>query len=202
MNINRKQYYSDEERTPKHAKGKPTFYDGIWFASSYEYHFYVKAMELVKAGVIKDFKYQYIFPMLPEFEAGGKSHKATTYIADFFFYDSRVKRYRVVDTKGYMEDSFKLKWKFFDYIYRNPRKSKEVTGIEQPLYIEVLMMLPDFTFVEYKEFKKAKKAYIAKNKTNKELDRFNVLTSKDKLTKKETERLEELTVALRKKGKI
>lgn len=42
----------------------------------------------------------------------------------------------------------------------------------------------------------------SENKTNKELDRFNVLTSKDKLTKKETERLEELTVALRKKGKI
>lgn len=76
--------------------------------------------KMAEQGIIKNLKQQPEFELQPAFErADGKRVRAIKYQADFSFYDNENDRFRVIDTKGYKTQVYRIKEKLFNYIMRD-----------------------------------------------------------------------------------
>lgn len=107
------------------AKEQRMYY-GIVFDSQAEANEYLYARAELESGRIRELILQKAFVLQEAFiDAKGKHHQDIEYVADFYFYDVKQKRYRVVDTKGFKTDMFRIKEKLFNFKYK-----------EKGLYIE------------------------------------------------------------------
>lgn len=99
---------------------KKVYYDGHWFDSKKESLHYIALKQLEKAGFIKELELQKVFELQPKYiNKNGEHIRAITYKADFFYYDNKLNKYVVEDTKGFRTDTYKLKKKMFEYVYPN-----------------------------------------------------------------------------------
>lgn len=94
---------------------KKTIVDGITFDSKKEAKRYCELKILEHYGKIKDLRLQYQFILQPPFKKNGKSIRAITYVADFFYFDTERCKNIVEDVKGYKTDVYQLKKKLFEY---------------------------------------------------------------------------------------
>ena len=81
----------------------PTKVNGIRFASKKEAGRYAELLLLQKAGEIADLKLQ------PKIPLTFKGYKICTYIADFLYFDRRLKQMVWEDCKGFRTPVYKLK---------------------------------------------------------------------------------------------
>ena len=72
---------------------------------------------LEKANEITELRLQVKFELQPSFKKDNKTYRKIEYIADFVYYDNRLNKYIVEDTKGFKTDVYKLKKKLFEYKY-------------------------------------------------------------------------------------
>ena len=91
--------------------------DGIKFDSLKEARRYKELKILEKANEITELRLQVKFELQPSFKKNGKTIRKIEYIADFTYYDNKLNKYIVEDTKGYKTDVYKLKKKLFEYKY-------------------------------------------------------------------------------------
>ena len=98
---------------------------GIKFDSRLELHFY----ELLKKEKIH-FEFQVMYTLVPSFKYGKSTVRAMTLTVDFDF--TGHGRNIIVDTKGFMRNDNKLKWKWFKFLNKEtfpvvlfPRNHKE-----------------------------------------------------------------------------
>jgi len=96
-------------------KNKKTIIDGFEFDSKLEARHYCELKLLLKAKVISDLTLQKVFLLQDKFEYDGKSERAITYVADFY-YIKDGKEY-VIDCKGFKTDVYKIKRKLFLFKY-------------------------------------------------------------------------------------
>jgi hypothetical protein len=90
--------------------------DGITFDSAMESKYYTHLSYLKYQNVVKDFKLQPVYELLPKFTVNGKKRLAIKYKADFEveYADGTVE---VIDVKGFETADFKIKKKLFEYKY-------------------------------------------------------------------------------------
>ncbi len=98
-------------------KNKKIEYDGIVFDSKKELHRYWELLELEKLNLIKQLQLQKKFVLQDKFKMNGKTIRAITYIADFYYYDIQKNCYIVEDVKGYRNEVYKIKKKLFQHRY-------------------------------------------------------------------------------------
>lgn len=91
--------------------------DDIKFDSILEARRYEQLKLLEKAGEIKDLKLQPEFELIPRFKKGKKTWRKTIYKADFCYFDNKLGKVIVEDTKGFKTDVYMLKKKLFEYKY-------------------------------------------------------------------------------------
>jgi hypothetical protein len=91
--------------------------DGIKFDSLKEAKRYNELKILEKANEITELRLQVKFELQPSFKKEGKTYRKIEYIADFTYYDNKLNKYIVEDTKGYKTEVYKLKKKLFEYKY-------------------------------------------------------------------------------------
>lgn len=96
---------------------KKTTVDGIVFDSKREADRYRELKLLERAGEIRDLRLQVPFQLIPSYELNGKRVRATNYIADFVYIDTRRQEQVVEDAKGYRTREYNLKKKLFGYRY-------------------------------------------------------------------------------------
>lgn len=89
--------------------------DGIKFDSKREATRYQQLKQMQQAGLIKELELQKEFELQPKFRKNGKAYRNITYRADFYYFDNKLNKYIVEDTKGYRTDIYKLKKKLFEY---------------------------------------------------------------------------------------
>lgn len=99
-------------------RNKKVIYKGIKFDSMRERNYFLKIELLEEAGLIKDLEIQKKFILQKGFKLNGKSRREISYIADFYFYDVKKQKYRVIDVKGYRTDVYKIKKKLFESKYQ------------------------------------------------------------------------------------
>lgn len=99
--------YREGKVTPKRSKygAKRTLLDGILFDSKAEACFYAFLKQREKANEVSDIKRQHKYDLMVN------GVLIASYIADFVFFDRKVKAYRVVDVKGFVTRDFRLKAK-------------------------------------------------------------------------------------------
>lgn len=95
-----------------------TIVDGIKFDSKLEARRYTELKLLERAGEIKDLKLQPVYELIPSFKKNGKTYRKTTYKADFSYFDNKLDKLIVEDTKGFKTDVYMLKKKMFEYKYQ------------------------------------------------------------------------------------
>lgn len=93
--------------------------DGIKFDSILESRRYQELKLLEKTGEIKDLKLQPEYELIPSFKKNKKTYRKTIYRADFSYFDNRLGKVIVEDTKGFKTDVYMLKKKLFEYIYKD-----------------------------------------------------------------------------------
>lgn len=91
---------------------KKYFKYGIKFDSKLELHFY----ELLKKEGIP-FDFQVLYTLHPSFKYGKSTVRAMTLTVDFDF--TKHGKNIIVDTKGFMRNDNKLKWKWFKYLQKD-----------------------------------------------------------------------------------
>lgn len=96
---------------------KKVIVNGIKFDSKKESLRYLDLKMLERANEIKELELQKKFELQPSFKKNGKTYQKITYIADFYYYDNKLKKYIVEDTKGYRTDTYIIKKKLFEYKY-------------------------------------------------------------------------------------
>lgn len=89
--------------------------DGITFASKMEMKRYLQLKLLVRAGEISELTLQPKFLLLEGFEKNGVHHQPIYYIADFLYYDKKLKKKVAEDVKGAKTEVFKIKEKLFHH---------------------------------------------------------------------------------------
>lgn len=72
---------------------------------------------LEKANEITELRTQVKFELQSSFKKNNKTYRKIEYIADFVYYDNKLNKYIVEDTKGFKTDVYKLKKKLFEYKY-------------------------------------------------------------------------------------
>lgn len=91
--------------------------NNIVFDSVMEARYYVYLLDEKAFGNIKDFEMQKTYSLLPSIkDKAGKTHRATTYIADFVIHDKNNNEI-VIDIKGKKTEVFKIKEKMLLYFY-------------------------------------------------------------------------------------
>lgn len=102
---------------------------GLKFDSKLELHFY----ELLKKEKIK-FDFQVMYTLHPSFKYGKSTVRAMTLTVDFDF--TKHGKNIIIDTKGFMRNDNKLKWKWFKYLNKTnhpevhfPRNQKECANM-------------------------------------------------------------------------
>jgi hypothetical protein len=98
---------------------KKTKIDGIIFDSKLEAKRYTELKMLEKNEYIKELKLQPSYDLIPSFKKGNKIYRKTTYRADFSYYDNKLNKTIIEDTKGFKTPVYMLKKKLFEYIYPN-----------------------------------------------------------------------------------
>lgn len=96
---------------------KKVIVDGIKFDSLKEAKRYNELKILEKANEITELRLQVKFELQPSFKKNGKTIRKIEYIADFTYYDNKLNKYIIEDTKGYKTEVYKLKKKLFEYKY-------------------------------------------------------------------------------------
>lgn len=91
--------------------------DGITFDSKKEGKRYLELKLLLRAKEIKDLELQPRFELQPSFKKNNKTFKKIEYIADFKYFDNRLNKIVIEDTKGFKTDVYLLKKKLFEYKY-------------------------------------------------------------------------------------
>lgn len=181
------------------------------FDSEMEFKRFLFLKKRLENGEIRELKDHFNFQLLPTcVSADGVEHEELLYEADFFYYDVVAGRYIVEDVKGFMEDVFRVKWKLFDYKFLSKglaiacvqlRSGRGVDPLLESSWIN-LAESPvkkstkriDKLREENKLMKKEKAEREKKQrKENKERLRLAELKAKPKLTKREHERLIELS---------
>ena len=91
--------------------------DGITFDSVLESNYYLLLKEKKANGVIKDFKCQPKYELIPKFEKQGTKYQGTTYTPDFWIWhnDESVE---CVDVKGFGTMASDLRRKLFNFRYQ------------------------------------------------------------------------------------
>ncbi len=183
----------------------------VQYDSYPEYLRHKLLQERQQSGEIRDLKMHFTFPLLPEFTAAdGTVENRMDYEADFYYFDNTLNKYVVEDVKGgFIEDTFKIKRKIFNYKYK-----------DKDLYIVVLRYSETTgwcLFDEYKSAKKRLEKLKAENKVLKEkekerqkyekenekfLARYNELKLVEKKTKAQRIRFEFLDSTLTERGII
>ena len=96
---------------------KKVVFNNINFDSKKEAKRYYELNLLQKAKEISNLQLQYEFELQPSFKKNGVTYRKISYIADFYYYDERLKKWIVEDTKGFKTDVYKIKKKLFEYKY-------------------------------------------------------------------------------------
>lgn len=87
--------------------------DNRLFDSKKEAERYCELKMLLKAGEIKELELQKPFELIPTRSYSGGTVRGCKYIADFYYYDGKLKSYVAEDTKGFATESYKIKKKIF-----------------------------------------------------------------------------------------
>jgi hypothetical protein len=102
---------------------KITKLNGIKFDSIKERNWYLILKESQNRGFIKELELQKKFELQEGFvDNNGKKQRAIYYIADFFYYDNKLKCYVAEDVKSEAtrkDKVYNLKKKLFMYQYKN-----------------------------------------------------------------------------------
>jgi hypothetical protein len=102
---------------------KKVIYKGHKFDSIKEKNWYMVLENYEKSGRIKELELQKKFELQEGFtDNDGKKQRAINYIADFFYYDVRLKCYVAEDVKSEAtrkDKVYNLKKKLFMYQYKN-----------------------------------------------------------------------------------
>ena len=107
--------------TPPTTKGSKykndrTEIDGFKFDSKKEAEYYLILKDREKYGEIRYLRLQYPVEIQPAFtDKQGNKIRAITYKADFYFYDVKLKAWRIIDVKGFKTEVYKLKKKLLLY---------------------------------------------------------------------------------------
>ena len=92
-------------------RNRPTEVDGIRFDSAKEARRWNDLCLLQRGGEIRDLERQYPVELMGQ---GGplksRAGRKLKYVADFRYYDNRLKAWVIEDAKGVETDVFKLKW--------------------------------------------------------------------------------------------
>lgn len=181
----------------------------IVFDSEMEYKYYLYLLS-IKAEDIEIHKEYLILNSF--YSANNDYHDRIIYEADFVYKINNA--VFVVDVKGFVEDTFYLKWKLFDAVYKKNNLALKVVRLKGKDYLD-----PN-CWVELKDFKAPKKTIkkqreeilklrqekAQKEKEQREIERLKKrlveLNNKDKLTKREIERRNEILSILKDKGLI
>ena len=101
----------DEGKKSKYGSRK-TIVDGITFHSKKEAMRYCELKILERAGSIKELQRQVTFEIHPQFVTEeGVTVKKSCYIADFVYFDMKLRKMVIEDTKGFCTKEFLKKWK-------------------------------------------------------------------------------------------
>ena len=181
------------------------------FDSEMEYKRFLYLSNRKKNGEIIGLKDHFNFMLLPAYtSAENVPHEELLYEADFYYYDVAEGRYVVEDVKGLMEDVFRVKWKLFDYKFKDRDLAIRCVQIKGGRGVDPLLSSSWINLAESpvkkstkridklreeNKLMKKEKAEREKlqRKENKERMRLAELKSKPKLTKREHERLVELS---------
>lgn len=98
---------------------KKVIVDGIKFDSKKEAKRYQELLLMQKYGLIKDLQLQVKYELQPSFKKNNKTYRKIEYIADFVYFDIKLNKCIVEDTKGFKTDIYMLKKKIFEYKYPN-----------------------------------------------------------------------------------
>jgi hypothetical protein len=110
--------YKQLQQKGKSKYGNEEFIvDGITFDSKLEAKRWKELKVLQQANKITNLRRQVKFNLQPSYKKNGKTIKSINYIADFYYYDLKKRKYIVEDTKGFKTDVYKLKKKIFEYKY-------------------------------------------------------------------------------------
>ena len=96
---------------------KKIYFDGIKFDSKKEYKRYLELKLMLKSGLIKNLELQKRYELQPSFKKNGKTIRKIEYLADFVYYDNKLNKIIVQDTKGFRTETYKIKKKLFEYKY-------------------------------------------------------------------------------------
>lgn len=97
-------------------KNERTEIDGYKFDSIKEAEYYLILKDREKCGEIRYLRLQYPVEIQPSFtDKQGNKIRAITYKADFYFYDVKLKSWRIIDVKGFKTEVYKLKKKLLAY---------------------------------------------------------------------------------------
>lgn len=97
-------------------KNEHTEIDGFKFDSKKEAEYYLILKDREKRGEIRHLNRQYKIIIQPAFtDSKGNKIRAITYKADFYFYDVKLKAWRIIDVKGFKTEVYKLKKKLLLY---------------------------------------------------------------------------------------
>ena len=90
--------------------------DGYSFSSKIESEYYLYLKEQCKKGQIGDFTTQPRYLLQDKFKKNGKSFRKIEYVADFevMHRDGSIE---VIDIKGFVTETAKLKFKLFERMY-------------------------------------------------------------------------------------
>lgn len=94
--------------------------DGITFDSRKEANRYAELKLMQRAGEIKNLQLQHRFILQEGYVFQGKKVQPITYIADFVYYDNKIRNMVVEDVKGMKTDVYKMKKKMFEKRYQIP----------------------------------------------------------------------------------
>ena len=92
-------------------------YNGIVFDSKKEQKRYYELSLLQRANEIRDLQLQVEFELQPSFKKNGITYRKLSYVADFKYFDNKLNKWIVEDTKGFRTDVYKIKKKLFEYKY-------------------------------------------------------------------------------------
>lgn len=102
-------------------KNRKITIDGITFDSKKEYNRYCELKLLERAGEISNLQRQVKFTLIPAQYYNGKCIRATSYIADFTYFDYGTNELVVEDVKGYKQGQayalFTMKRKMMLYMH-------------------------------------------------------------------------------------
>lgn len=112
---------------------KPVVYDGIKFISTKEGNYYLYLKQLQENGEISNLRLQVPYEIIPavwgertvQLKTKTKQvkysiQKATHYLADFVYIDTKTGKEHVVDVKGKtapLTEGFRLKWKLMQAVH-------------------------------------------------------------------------------------